>query len=85
MVDKMLTAEDAKKIADENRVINVLRPIFNFIKAAALDGNYYVLWNEPLQHVAVAKLRELGYLVKTHPNGIGSGWKIIWDCGNYDL
>ena len=72
--DKMLTAEDAKKISDENYAKEKLKPIFHHIKDAAKSGSYYILWTKPINDVLVEKLRDLGYAV----TNCGGDYQISW-------
>lgn len=75
--DAMLTAEDAKKISDENYAKEQLKPIFHHIKDAAKGGNYRILWTRHINDVLIKKLRDLGYAV----TNCGGDYQIAWGRG----
>ena len=70
----MLTAKDAKKIADENCTKEHLQPIFHNIEVAAKSGNYFILWPKHINDVLAEKLRDLGYTVTKN----GGDYQISW-------
>lgn len=72
--DAMLTAEDAKKISDENYTKKHLQPIFHHIKDAAKSGSYSILWTNHINDMLEEKLRDLGYMVTKS----GGDYQISW-------
>ena len=75
-----MTAEEARKITEEAKLVN-LEEIFNLIKERASDCCNYLYLSYELDHSLVMQLKSLGYQVDYGSiAGIQVSWhhKITW-------